>query len=363
MNRMHFVAPLLLALTACSEEVGKPSSTGTTPTPNLPGTALEVEVPAAGKVFVSYKEPRIVTPVGDGSTDTTWDIAFENYEIYTNSGVSGSGDGGAFGPLDLVTFDEGVAPTVPFLTEDQTGGPFSDYWAYDASAHVLWVRYHVFGVREGDKRWKVQILSYYGEQQGAPVSAIYRLRWAEVTSAGVGTTKELADIDGTAGGSQPTDNTPNECLDLSTGARVFHTPDEARKTQDWHLCFRRAVISVNGELGGPRGVTAVDLHASESKSETIDLLKTRSDQSELPRFDAVGLAELNAPNLIWRGDRVLSAFSDYWVDPIEKTPAQFSWLTQAADGATRYLLVFDRFQGSTPTSPGKVFLRIRPDGG
>ncbi len=363
MNRLHLITPFLLVLAACSEEVGKPSSSGTNPTSNDPGTTLEVPVPMQGRAFVSLEKPQIVTPVGDGSMDTTWDIAFENYEIFTNSGVSGPGDGGAFGPLDLATYDAGVASGIPFITEDKTGGPFSDFWAYESSTHVLWMRYHVFGVREGDKLWKVQILGYYAEVQGAPVSAIYRLRWAEVNSAGIGTTKELADIDGTANGSQASDDVPSECLDLGSGARIFHTPAEARTTKDWHLCFRRASVSVNGELGGPRGITAVDLHASETNAETLDILKKRTDDSELARFDAVGFSELNEIKLVWRGDRILSAFSDYWVDPgtSPKEPAKSSWLTQSADGSGRYLLVFDRFDGATETNPGTMTMRIRPE--
>ncbi|MBK9263638.1 MAG: HmuY family protein [Polyangiaceae bacterium] len=363
MNRTFFAAALCLFVAGCSESVGNPSSTGTTPNED-PGKTLEVPVSASSRTFVSYKEPAIVTPMGDGSMDSSWDIAFEKYDIFTNSGVSGPGDGGAFGPLDAATYDEGIAPTVPFVTKDQTGGPFSDYWAYDPMMHVLWVRYHVFGVREGDKLWKVQILGYYGEMQGAPIAAIYRLRWAEVTSSGAGPTQELVDIDGTAGGSQPADDVPSECLDLGSGARVFHTPASALATKDWHLCFRRATISVNGELGGPRGVTAVDLHAGESKNETLAILRERTADTELARFDAVGHSELTAANLVWRGDRVISAFSDYWVDPATnpKAPANFSWLTMAADGVTRYLLVFDRFEGPTEESPGKVVLRIRPEG-
>lgn len=365
MKRNYIVTSLcFLLLAACSEEVGTTSTSGTTPLPTDPGVKLEVPVPAEGRAFVSFKEPAIVTATGDGSTETNWDIAFEKYDIFTNSGVSGPGDGGAFGPLDVATYDEGTAPAIPFLTKDETGGPFRDYWAYDPMAHVLWVRYHVFGVREGDKFWKVQILGYYAEQQGAPVSAIYRLRWAEVTSSGSGPTQTIDNFDGTAGGSQPTDDTPSECLDLGTGTRVFHTPADAKTSKDWHLCVRRATISVNGELGGPRGITAVDLHAEESKNETVALLKTRTDATELARFDAVGFAELSKPNLVWRGDRVYSAFSEYWVEAgtNPKKPANFSWVANSADGVTRYLVVFDSFENAMDAYPAKVKLRIRPEG-
>lgn len=364
MNRSSFIIVSSLFLFACSEETGKSSTSGTNP-PDNPGASLEVPVQPTGRTYVALKEPAIVTPTGDATMDTSWDLAFENYEVFTNSGVSGMGEGGAFGPLDRVTYDEGTAPTIPFLTSDETGGPFRDYWAYDPSVHVLWVRYHVFGVRDKDKLWKVQILGYYADQQGAPVAAIYRLRWAEVTATGPGTTQELADIDGTAGGSEAPADAPNECLDLGTGARVMHTSEQARTASDWHLCFRRATISVNGELGGPRGVTAVDLNISETKDETLDIVKKRTAETELARFDAIGHAEITASNLVWRGDRVFSAFSDYWVDPVTNPPTLIdnSWLVQSADGAARYLLVFDHFDGASATTPGKITLKVRPDGG
>ena len=363
MNRFNLVTPCLLLLVACSETTGKNTS-GTTNPPDDPGVSLEVQVPPTGRAFVALKKPEVVTPMGDGSMDSTWDLAFEGYDVFTNSGVSGAGEGGAFGPLDALTYDEGIAPTVPFMTKDKTGGAFIDFWAYDPMLHLLSVRYHVFGVREGDKLWKVQILGYYAEQQGAPVGALYRLRWAEVNSSGALSTQTLMEIDGTAGGSQAPEDVPSECLDLGTGARVMHTPATARAAKDWHLCFRRAVVSVNGELGGPRGVTAVDLHASETKNETLDVLKTRTDDTELPRFEAIGYTELTAANLVWRGDRVLSAFSDYWVNPAASPPAphDYTWLATSADESSRYLLVFDRFEGATKDGPGKVVVRIRPEG-
>ena len=364
MRRFLYTACLSVVLCACTEEVGKPGVPGDPPNDGF-GATLEVPVPAEGRVFVTLDKPEIVTPEGDGSTTTDWDLAFEKYDIFTNSGASGPGEGGAFGPLDASTYNEGIAPAIPFMTKDESGGAFRDFWAYDPSAHVLWVRYHVFGVRDGDKHWKVQVLGYYAEQQGAPVPAIYRIRWAEVTSAGVGPTQTLADLDGTAGGSQAPEDAPSECLDLGTGARTKHTPAEALTTQDWHLCFRRASIAVNGELGGPRGVTAVDLHAGETKDESLDGVKTRTDETELARFDAVGHTQISDPKLVWRGDRVFSAFTEYWIDREASAPAPttFSWLAQsAADGFTRYLLVFDRFDGATAEGPGKVVLRVRPEG-
>jgi len=364
MRRFIFIIHLALFAVACSEDVGNPSSGGDpTGGGETPGVTLTVPVPKDGRAFVNLKQAAVVTPAAP-KTSTDWDMAFEAYDAYTNSGVSGSGDGGAFGPLDAATYDEGTAPAVPFMTKDASGGAFRDFWAYDPSVHVLWVRYHVYGVRDKDKLWKVQILGYYGEQAGAPVSALYKLRWAEVTSAGVSATQELMDVDGTAGGSEAPEDVPSECLDLGTGARVMHTPAEALGAVDWHLCFRRAAISVNGELGGPRGVAAVDLHASETEGETLEVVQQRTDASELPRFDAVGYKELTDPKLLYRGDRVISALSDYWIKPgsSPSAPEAWTWLVQsAADGLGRYLVVIDKFEGAGPDRPLAVVLKIKPN--
>jgi hypothetical protein len=40
-----------------------------------------------------------------------------------------------------------------------------------------------------------------------------------------------------------------------------------------------------------------------------------------------------------------------------------SWLVQSADGAERYLLVVDHFEGASAATPSKIVLKVRPDGG
>lgn len=357
-----FVAALAWLAAGCSEEVGDGSTTGATttgtqtPTEEL-GTPLEVEVPASGRVLVRLDPPAVVDA---DPASTGWDLAFEGWDVFTNSGVSGPGDAGGF-PLDAAEFGADKAPAVPFMIQDETGGAFVDWYVYDPSVHVIWSRYHVFGVEEAGRLWKVQIHSFYGDVQGAPVSALYQLRYAEVLEGSVGPTVELMDVDATAGGSEAPESEPSACLDLASGALLMLTPAEARADTTWHVCFRRAGVSVNGELGGPGDVRAVDLHAAESDAETLDVVKPRTPESELPRFDAADHAALTDPALDYRGDHVVSAFSNLWLDrgASPARPADAAWLVQGADGASLYLLKFVSFEGATDAGPGKITLRVR----
>lgn len=352
--------PILLCA-ACSEEVGKKDPTDPTDPPpsDDPGLPLAVDVPASGRVHVRLTTPEVLE-VADPAASTEWDLAFEGWEVYTNGGISGPGEAGGF-PLDAEEYAAAQLPAVPFLIEDEAGGAFVDWFVYDPSAHVIWSRYHVYGVEDGGRTWKVQIYTFYGEVQGAPVSAIYQIRYAEVTSAGPGQTVELLDLDATSGGSEAPETAPSACLDLATGARSMLTPAEARADASWDLCFRRAIISVNGEIGGPGQVRAVDLDLDETAGETLDLVRARTKDTEAARFDGAGWAELTDPALNYRGDRVVSAFSDLWVDRSVGVgqPADVAWLVQGADGASQFLLKVESFEGATEAGPGRVNLRVR----
>lgn len=357
-------AALLLA--GCSEEVGGASTTGassgtTTGTPGInEGTELRFDVPETERVHIALAKPEVVTPA-DGATSLDWDLAMTGYDVLTNSGPSGAGNGSGFGPLDPIEFLGDVVPVVPFLAPDATGGAFLDWWKYDNGAHVIWSRYHIYGIKDGSKLWKVQILSFYGDEQGSPVSALYQIRYAEVLEGGSGPTQTLTKIDGTAGGPSPPETAPSDCLDLGSGAIIPLTPPEAQASTAWHICFRRSEIFVNGEVGGPKGVLAVDIDAAKTAGESLDEVKVKTADSELPRFESIDWAALTAPDLVYRGDRIVTTFTDLWLEPGADPPApkDVAWLVVGADGVTKFLLRFDAFEGATAKSPGKVTMRVK----
>lgn len=354
-----FVSVVLVLCAGCTEDVGGGGEGGD---PLGGGTALAVDVPEAGRVYVDLDAAAVID-VADPQTSYAWDLAFEGYEVFTSSGASGPGDGGAFGPLDLEIFVAGERPAVPFTSADVTGGAFVRWWAYDSDVHVIYSRFHVYGVRDEQGRlFKVQLITFYGDVQGAPVSAMYQLRWAEVTATGSGPTELVTDLDATAGGVEAPPTAPSACLDLASTTPIMLTPDQALGSSAWHLCFRRDNVSVNGELGGPRGVTAVDVDAASlNQEETVAEVKVRTADSELPRFDATDNTALSDPALVYRGDRIVSAFGTRWYDASKspREPRPVSWHVVASDGEGIFLLVFERFEGATDVTPGRIDMRIK----
>lgn len=362
--------------TACSEEVGGAdggggSGAGTSTTGSGgdggmidisdEGTPLSVDVDAETPVYVDLDEPAVVEP-SDPTSDSSWELSFVGWDLFTNSGVSGSADGGAFGPLAAPTFLLDTEPEYPFIITDKTGGAFLGWYAYDGSTHALWSRYHVYGVDTGTQRFKVQILGYYGEVQGAPVTALFTIRYAEVTADSVGPTQTIENLDATAGGLGGPPDAPSGCLNLASGEQLMLSPDEALASTQWHLCFRRDVISVNGGLGGPDDVTAVDITAASLEEvEPLDEVMEYTASAKLAPFDATDDAALSDPGLLYRGDRIVSAFDSRWYDASTEpwTPANATWLVAGADGVARFLLAFESFEGATDETPTRVNLRVK----
>jgi HmuY protein len=304
----------------------------------------------------SYVNLAMLQSVSESEKSTTkWDLAFQGYDIFTNGGVSGSGKAKAFGPypaLAIVSPD----PNPPFLLEDRVGGTFLDWYKYEgAPAHVLLSRFHTYAVRDGARTWKVQVLGYYDEVNGNPVSASYTIRYAELTPGQEAPVREITRIDGASMSAMVTDATPSECLDLGTGERTMQTPAQARTASNWHLCFRRAAITVNGEQGGPRGVVAANLDVAKTPNETVDEVRRRTSENTKSAFDSVQLAAF--ANATFRGDRIVTAFSDLWFDKQGGTftPRNAAWYVVGATSA-RYFVVFTRFEGATAAGPGRVAL-------
>jgi hypothetical protein len=327
------------------------------------GTELRFEVERDVPSLVQLSSARVIAADGDPRTSSDWDLAFQGWEVSTNGGVSGLGQGAAFGPLPFTYFVAGEDPTdVPFLIKDKAGGAFRSWYLYDGGSHALYSRFHRFGVRRGARFWKLQILGYYGEVQGAPISGLYQLRYAEVTPDGSRPIVLVSDLDARGGGLEGDSAQPATCLSLDSGEQRSLTDEAALRSHDWDLCFRRDAVRVNGELSGPAGVTAVDLDAASTSAELPELVKARTRDSEAAAFEAVDYATLSAPTLEYRGDQPVSVFTDQWIDRSQQPPAlaqDSNWLVVGADGQSRYLVALTGLEHSTAEAAGTVVLRVR----
>lgn len=309
---------LLCLLAACG---GGSTNITTDAPPASDLVTLSVPVPA----YVALATPAI-------SDQSSWDLHFDGFSVLTNSGISGTGAGGAFGPLDPASFDDDTAPVTPFISADKQGGAFLDWYAYDGTQHVLFSKFHVYAVKSGGTTYKVQLLTYYGVVDGAPTSAMYQIRFAPLGGA-----TQTISVDGTAGGLAGTG--PSGCLTLATGAVALL--DDPTTSTAWDVCFKRDAIRVRE--------TGADLNASD----TADLatVKTRTADSEQPAF--AGVSSVTAT---LQPDHVVSAFeTGDWTHNLDQ-----AWLVIDASGFNKFLVNFEPFENPTTSSPGTVVMHVKP---
>ena len=115
-----------------------------------------------------------------------WDLHFSGYIIRLNGGISGSGQGGAFPAYQTDQTFEDIAEAMGFgYFADKSGSAFSsdtgEWYSYDSTTHVLSTRNHVYVIDTGTGFYKMQLISYYREVEGSPVSGFITFRWRPLT--------------------------------------------------------------------------------------------------------------------------------------------------------------------------------------
>ncbi len=130
-----------------------------------------------------------VAEVDCTTADSDWDIKVEvagqSWNIWTNGGVSGSGNGGAFGSFDATSIVNYTSGTVTvsgtdirrMYGQDSAGGLFKDntWYAYSLEGNnKLWPNYRVYAIDTGADQYKLQILSFYDD---AGVSGMIKIRY------------------------------------------------------------------------------------------------------------------------------------------------------------------------------------------
>jgi hypothetical protein len=324
--------------------------------PALPGTPWRVEVTPGQDTYVNLSTLSVVEP--QASEPTLWDLRFSGFQILTNSGPSGPGNGAAFGPSDDLDLLFDTVPDVPFRG-DKARGAISDWYLY--SEGVLYSRAHVYALRAGQQLWKLQLLSYYAELDGASTSAVYRLRYAEVTPQGVAPTVDIPALNATTGSQVLSAASKAGCLNFQTGAELQLDDAERLSRNDWHLCLRRNDAFVNSGYSGPASVAAADLNLE--LRESANSLQALTDASLLERFDAVDYAALAAPGVQYvQDDSIVSLLGDNWVteaSALAQPIADVAWLVRGADGQRHYGLLFTALDGASATAPGSVRLQVK----
>lgn len=167
-------AGLLLIFNACSD-----SSTGPEDNESQLEVRTAADIPAnpgaergdpADFTFYDLQSGEIVAD--EDSATTIWDLAFSSTTILTNSGISGSGEGGAV-ILDVPFENIDIAPSEGYNTDAETSlaiptGDENGWYNYTGTDQnpnhaILPIENKTIVVRtgDGDHYAKVRILSYY----------------------------------------------------------------------------------------------------------------------------------------------------------------------------------------------------------
>ena len=151
-----------------------------------PGQSATVDVSGGAGVYFNLSKGEEVV-IADPAASNDWDLHFSGYAIRLNGGLSGPGEAGA-----IPSFQSGL--TFEDITKanedgghyfaDRAGSAFStdggEWYSYDTSTHVLSSKNHVYVIDTGVGLVKMQLLNYYREVEGTPVSGFITFRWRPI---------------------------------------------------------------------------------------------------------------------------------------------------------------------------------------
>jgi hypothetical protein len=133
--------------------------------------------------YYDFSTGEVVTPTSP-STSLDWDFAVASYDIHLNSSMFGPGQAAAYLNTDdsnnpRTDFDNiSEAETQPqAYSTDEVGSIFADWYNYNPDTHQLTSKNHVYLIKVGANIYKIQLLSYYKNINGQPVSGWYTYRW------------------------------------------------------------------------------------------------------------------------------------------------------------------------------------------
>ena len=133
-------------------------------------------------VYVDFSAGAVTTP-SDPMNSNDWDLEFTNYDVHQNNTIFGHGTAGTYevwrAQTDPTNFNE--TPSAPVEPQayfpDQLGSIMTNWYDYDGNTHILTSKNHVYVIRHAGHHYKLQLMSYYKDIGGTPVSGYYTFRW------------------------------------------------------------------------------------------------------------------------------------------------------------------------------------------
>ena len=141
----------------------------------------EIRLSGGQEAYFNLSSGELMSPA-DPATSMDWDLHFSGYVIRLNGGISGPGQGGAFPAYQTGQSFEDITRAMGFgYFADKAGSAFSsdsgEWYSYDSETHLLSTRNHVYLIDTGEGFYKMQILNFYLEVEGSPVSGFVTFRW------------------------------------------------------------------------------------------------------------------------------------------------------------------------------------------
>lgn len=338
--RLGLAASVLLLLAACSDSDN--NNGGNTPPPSDAQFSTETlswvfDLPSGSDSLCFDIDAGEETVCDDG---VDWDLKVTSggrtVNFWTNSGVSGEGDGGALGLFDWTELLGWInATTDPGSGQDVSGLYFADsassvfsqssWYAYNLlGTHQLHPNYRVYLV-DGDPsdsatpQFALQVIGYYGGSSGT-TSGYPRIRW--IDRAEPETVNEQT-IDASS-------HAAWVYVDLATGDILELDAEMAAESTAWHIAFMRNEIKLNGGSSGPGstagflGKTPDGFYDEDGEPVTATFTSTTPEQT-LAELTAADMAEPARPNA-WVSDSTSSVLNPPYTGSYPQ-PLDYGWFT------------------------------------
>lgn len=343
--------PLSLCLTACGggSDGGSSTNAGNTTTPSNPTTIVKNFSDTATWAVDSTKTvPTCYDFDSKAEVDcqtATWDVKFDpqnrSYKLWTNSGTSGTGKGGALGLIDwssLKTYKNGVQDPVTgrdisqLYQTDNTAGIFvqKPWYEYDLQGnHQLYPNNRVYlittnvsdpTIKSGVQMpiYALQITNYYN---AAGKSGYPTIRYIDTATPNQVTTKTI----------DASSQTDWVYLNLKNG-------ETTSSTGDWQIAFNRMNVKLNGgdsgtaKVGGYLAKTPDGYYDANNQPITAKFI---TDNSQATLTDLTNTAGYNvgANGATWVTDKFSSSLNPAYTGTYPTL--DFGWYTY--NGTTHLL--------------------------